>query len=71
MAFSRSFKSIDPTGIKLLEFVEIVNPVRAKSRSVADKLTPYGSAEPVFDRYIVECANRYHRREIVARWVPE
>ena len=58
MTFFRSFKSVDAIGIKLLEFGEIVDPVGAESRGVSDKLTPDGSAEPVFDGDILECVDR-------------
>jgi hypothetical protein len=37
-----------------LEFGEIVNPVGAQSGSVSHKLTPDGSAEPVFFADIFE-----------------
>ena len=66
MTFYGRFKSVDATGIKLLEFVEIVDPVSAQSRSVSDKLTPNGSAEPVVERDILECVNFDHRQSIVA-----
>ena len=62
MTFFRRFKSVDATGKKLLEFVEIVDPVRAQCCSVSDKLTPHGSTEPVFDSDIIECVYRDHRR---------
>ena len=62
MTFFGRFKSIDATGIKLLEFAEIVDPVRAQCCCVSDKLTPHGSAEPVFNSDIIECVNRDHRR---------
>ena len=51
-----SFKSVDATGIKLLEFGEIVDPVRTQSRGVSDKLAPHGSAEPSSGD-ILECVN--------------
>jgi len=47
MAFFWRFKSVDASGIKLLEFCEIVYPVCAECNGISDKLTPNGSAEPV------------------------
>jgi hypothetical protein len=62
MTFFVRLKSIDSSVIKLSEFTEIVDPVRAQCCGVSDKLTPHGSAEPVFNSDIIECVNRDHRR---------
>ena len=40
VAFFRCFKSVDATGIKLLEFGEIVDPMGAQGCGVADELAP-------------------------------
>jgi hypothetical protein len=61
-----NLKSVEATGVKLLEFREIVDPMGAESRCVPDKLTPNGSTKPVFDRNILERTSVSHRRSIVA-----
>ena len=60
MTFFWSFESVDTIRVKLLEFIEIVDPVGAQGRSVSDKLAPHGSSEPVFDGDILAYVNLYH-----------
>jgi hypothetical protein len=67
VTFFWGFKSVDASGIKLLEFSEFVDPVCTQRGGVSDKLTPNGSAEPVVEGDIHECVDFEHRRGIVAR----
>jgi len=64
MTFFGSFESANAVRVKLLAFIEIVDPMGTQGRSISDKLAPYGSSKPVFDGGILECVDLCHVVEL-------